>query len=63
MQRFIRKVSERDLFFWHLHDVRGHMRGSHQVKMLRNDWTEAKMKYFLQLIKDRYITTILDSKH
>lgn len=41
----------------------GHITSSFQVKMVRHDWTEEETEYFfLQVIKGKNITTILDSK-
>ena len=43
-------------------DVAGHVTSSFQAKMARYMWTEEETELFLQMIKEKNITAILDSK-
>lgn len=44
-------------------NVRGHLTRSHQVKMPRFLWTEEEKECFSLVIKEKKVTTIIDSKY
>lgn len=43
-------------------ETRGHVASLLEVKMAGNDWTDEETQYFLQLIKEKSMATILVRK-